>query len=323
MSSSPFDASPSLLVPDLEILPARQADLARLSLLTARSFKSMIGEGEDHPEYCNLAAYAGGVPVGLLISRRDPDRAGRQDILSLMVTPLLRRQGVARTLLATLDERLRERGIRELAISWSDRLPQLESLIGLLAREGWGEPGPQRLRMSFNVRDAMDAMDQARRPIAAARGRGLTSRCLAALGTDGVERLSAAARALSGSGMLPEWADPDPWLARIDPGVTQVLCSAEGSIVGWLLAEHQPAFQRHAAPIGWAGGDPSAMLLAAHGWLTALDQRDGAGATLILQPSFRNGGRVASLLDRHFRPFALWADQLVISVRPVSDPDPS
>ena len=168
------------------------------------------------------------------------------------------------------------------------------------------------------MRDAIEALQGTRQLMARALGRGTVYLPLSALGKEGWPKLAAAAAAYEKRGLLPGWADPRPWEETSDPHVSQLLMGSDGAIRGWLLAEHQPAFNRHAAPVGWAGGDAEAMLLAAKGWLNALEQREGPGATLILQPTYKNGARVASLLDRHFRPHALWSDQLVISVRPVS-----
>lgn len=309
----------SPLLPDLRIRPVRAEETAALAGLTARSFSRLLAEGIDDPDFCHLVALAGDVPVGLLLSRRDREEDGRQEILSVMVTPLFRRQGVGRALIAHLWERVARAGLQALAVRWSDRLPQRESFLGLLRRTGWGDPSPERLRMSFNLRDAQEALLLARRPIARARAAGLSSLPLAALGEDGMARLLAAAAPLSARGLMPEWAEPAPWVGRLDPAVTQVLLKADGEISGWLLAEEQPSLKRHAAPVGWCPAHPDALFLAAEAWLGALEAKAGPGATLILQPTYRNGARLASLLDRHFRPHALWADQLVISLWPLGE----
>ncbi|NBN79930.1 GNAT family N-acetyltransferase [Microvirga tunisiensis] len=315
MSPQPSPSGSSPLLSSLSIRPVSPGDLEILSRLTTQNLRGRLASPQPGDGACHLAAWLGEVPAGLLVSRRDPDRPRTQELLSLMVTPLLRRQGLARLLLRDLGERMLAEGRSELTTSWSDRLPQLDSFVGLLAGEGWSVPQPARLRMSFNVGERHDALALAAGHVARARAAGLESIRLDAAEGDLGAAVQSAARIFARAGVLPAWADPTPWLDRCDRRVTQVLRDQTGAICGWLLAEHQPAFNRWLAPIGWCSTGPAHMFLGMSAWLAALEAEAGPGATLILQPTQGNGRRVCRLLDRHFRPFALWADTLVVSRR--------
>jgi GNAT superfamily N-acetyltransferase len=321
MHPTPAASGKAALFSGLDIRLARTEDLDALAWLTPQNLRTVLAEGtvqkSDAASPCNLVAWVDEVPAGLLISRPHPERPWTQDILSLMVTPLFRRQGLARALLQALVERIKPLGRKECSASWSDRLPQLDSLRALLSSEGWQHPEQSRLRMSFNVGEREDALRAFQPLIAAARRRGLRSFALAEAGADAPARIASAATFFTRAGSLPAWATPAPWLERCDPVMSQLLLDGEGRLCGWLLCEHQPAFHRWAIPIGWCATGPGHMLLAMEAALAALEQHAGSGATVILQPSERNGHKVCTLLDRHFRPYALWADRLVVSRKPI------
>ncbi|WP_106751282.1 GNAT family N-acetyltransferase [Pannonibacter carbonis] len=303
---------------NIEIRPVDREDLAALSRLTTQNLRSQLANPEGGPDNCNLVAWIENVPAGLLLSRRSLDRFGTQELLSLMVTPLFRRQGLARALLAELEITMASAGRTHLLASWSDRLPQLESFRALLSREGWDIPEPARLRMSFNVGERQDALRTFRPLMASARRHGLSSRPMAAMPDEPRNLMLAAATTFARAGAMPAWANPAPWLEHCDPAVSQLLFDENGRLCGWLLGEYQPGFTRWSVPLGWCSTDASHMLLAMDHLLCDLEHHGGPGATLILQPSQRNGHRVCTLLDRHFRPYALWADHLVSSSKTIN-----
>ena len=321
MRPTPAPSGASTLFSSLDIRLATADDLDALSWLTTHNLRPYLaGSATSAPPSdtsCNLVAWIDDVPAGLLLSRQDPERPWTQEVLSLMVTSLFRRQGLARALLQALSKRMQPLGRRDISTSWSDRLPQLDSLRALLSSEGWQQPEQSRLRMSFNIGEREDALRAFQPLIAAARRRGLRSFALAEAGADAPARIASAATFFTRAGSLPAWATPAPWLERCDPVMSQLLLDGEGRLCGWLLCEHQPAFHRWAIPIGWCATGPGHMLLAMEAALAALEQHAGSGATVILQPSERNGHKVCTLLDRHFRPYALWADRLVVSSKPI------
>lgn len=321
MRPTPAPSGASTLFSSLDIRLATAEDLDALAWLTTQNLRPYLtgssGPDDSQDTSCNFVAWVDDVPAGLLLSRQDPERPWTQEILSLMVTPLFRRQGLARALLQALGARMQRLGRRDMSTSWSDRLPHLDSLRALLSSEGWLQPEPSRLRMSFNIGEREDALRAFQPLIAAARRRGLRSLALADAGTDTLARIAAAATSFARAGSLPAWANPAPWLKRCDPLMSQLLLDGEGRLCGWLLGEHQPNFHRWAIPIGWCATGPGHMLLAVEAALAALEQHAGNGTTVILQPSARNGHKVCTLLDRHFRPYALWADHLVTSRKPL------
>ena len=299
--------------PEMSIRRAGAEDVEALAGLATQNLLARLAEGPAAAGDHHLVARIGNIAAGLLVSRPNVQQPEVQDLVSLMVTPLFRRRGIGRALLRQLSADMAQAGRKALGAVWSDRLPQLESFHAVLMREGWETPTPWRLRMSFRVGDRVEAMQLAARRIAAAREAGLSSLTLAAAGAEAIPRLLAHAQAVQAAGRLPAWADPAPWLPIGTPTVSQLLVDGHGMIRGWLMAQYQTASGRWLAPIGWCETGPSHMLLAMDAWLAALEETQGPGATVVLHPTLNDGAKVCRLLDRHFRPHALWADHLITS----------
>lgn len=317
MRSVPLSPDIATALPDLVIRRAEARDTEALAGLAPHALLARLAEGSLAPGDHHLVGWLGNVPAGLLVSRPDVTDPETQDVVSLMVTPLFRRRGIGRALLEHLALDMRARGRNALSATWSDRIPNLGSFSAALVSAGWSTPSPRRLRMSFNAGDRLEALALAERRIAAARAAGLSSISLDAAGPQARAMLISRSSALKT--LLPKWADPAPWLATCDAAVSQLLLNASGEVCGWLLAEHQPASGRWLAPIGWSETGASHMMLAMAAWLEALERTQGASATVILHPTLDNGSRVCRLLDRHFRPHALWADCLIASRKPLGD----
>lgn len=312
-------SSPRPPIGDIRITPYAAEDLGMLAPLTAPGFTGLLSEaggGDAASGLCHLVAWVGEIPAGLLMSRGSEDHPDAQELMSLMVLPLLRRQGVATRLLSAWKTRMGEAGRETLVAQWSDHLPRVQDFAALLAQDGWEKPARARLRMTFHVSDRHEALPLGKGLRQRLDRSGITLRSLADLAPGQVQAFEAAARNGVADGRIPGWAAPDRWLAKADRAVSQVLQRADGSVSGWLLCQRQAALQRWMVPVGWASpAVPArvAMLAAMVRLLECLEAEHGPQATLILQPTTAAGGKVCDLLDRHFRPNALWSDRLMES----------
>ena len=325
MQPTPATASSSKRIGDVQVRPCVATDLPALSQLTAPGFGALLkdGLGEGRPDLCHLGAWIDGIPAGLLLSRRAEDNPQEQELLSLMVVPLLRRQGVASRLLADWSALMVAAGRSVISAQWSDRLPRGEDFMALLQASGWGESRRARLRMTFHVSDRHDALPHADRLARRLESSGLLLRDLSSLSAMDLQQLEVRVQRGLSEGTLPAWANPAPWLTAADQSVSQLIVDSENAVRGWLLCQQQPALQRWMVPLGWLDselGGGQVMLAAMVRLLERLEQAHGAQAVLLLQPSVGAGARVGDLLDRRFRHHALWADRLLESRRPLDQP---
>lgn len=307
------------LTEPVEIRPCRADDLPRFAPLTAQGLSVSLREGltgAEQERYCHLGLWLGDIPAGLLLSRRSSMVPGEQELLSVMVLPLLRRQHLALRLLEAFAARMKADGRDRLATQWSERLPQGEAFAGLLTASGWLPAAKARLRMAFHVGERHDALPQHEMLMQHVERRGLVLRSLTSLDTRQEASFSAAITRLAARNALPVWADPQLWQEGLDREVSQVLLDAGGEPMGWLLAQHHSAPGRWTLPCGWLS--PSlrwnGALIAGMGELLArLEEIRGPQSSLILQPTTTEGAKVCRLLDRRFRPYAMWADSILES----------
>ncbi|SUB02436.1 Uncharacterised protein [Pannonibacter phragmitetus] len=307
------------LTEPIEIRPCRPDDLPRFAPLTAQGLSATLREGlsgAEQDRYCHLGLWLGDIPAGLLLSRRSSMAPGEQELLSVMVLPLLRRQHLALRLLEAFASKMKAEGRTRLATLWSERLPQGEAFASLLTASGWLPAAKARLRMAFHVGERHDALPQHEMLMHHLERRGLVLKSLASLDAREEASLSAATSQLTVRQALPAWADPQLWQEGLDREVSQVLLSAGGEPAGWLLAQHHSAPGRWTLPCGWLS--PSirwnGALIAGMGELLArLEEIRGPQSSLILQPTTTEGARVCLLLDRRFRSYAMWADSILES----------
>lgn len=304
---------------EISIRPCGIDDLPSLATLTAPGFTSLLraGTGADaRSDLCHLSAWVGEIPAGLLLSRQGENDPGEQELISLMVLPLLRRQGIATRLLSEWRSRMGQAGRTALVAQWSDHLPRVQDFSALLAHHDWAAPRRARLRMSFHVSDRHDALPWAARLAGQLQRAGIRIVSLADLTPAQATAFEENAKLGIARGEIPSWAAPDRWLATADRPVSQLLVKTDGCVLGWLLCQPQPALQRWTVPIGWVSAEVpvrAALVAAMARLLERLEAEHGPQATLTLQPSMGAGAKVCTLLDRRFRPHALWADRLMES----------
>lgn len=307
------------LTEPIEIRPCRPDDLPRFAPLTAQGLAATLREGltgAEQDRFCHLGLWLGDIPAGLLLSRRSSIVPGEQELLSVMVLPLLRRQHLALRLLEAFAARMKAEGRTRLATQWSERLPQGDAFAGLLTASGWRPAAKARLRMAFHVGERHDALPQHEMLMRQLERRGLIFKSLASLDAREEEGLSSATARLTACNALPVWADPRQWQDGLDREVSQALFNAAGESLGWLLAQHHATLGHWTLPCGWLS--PSVhwhgALIAGMGeLLTRLEEIRGPQSSLVLQPTTTEGAKVCRLLDSRFRPYAMWADSILES----------
>lgn len=316
-------SSQSPALGEISIRPCGIDDLPSLATLTAPGLTGLLGAGtggdtdaDSRSGLCHLSAWVGEIPAGLLLSRQSEKDPREQELISLMVLPLLRRQGLATRLLSEWRSRMGQAGRTALVAQWSDHLPRVQDFSALLAHHNWAAPRRARLRMSFHVSDRHEALPWAARLSGQLEHFGIRIVSLADLMPAQATAFEENARLGVACGEIPSWAAPDRWLATADRPVSQLLVKTDGCVLGWLLCQPQPALQRWTVPIGWVSAEVpvrAALVAAMARLLERLEAEHGPQATLTLQPSMGAGAKVCTLLDRRFRPHALWADRLMES----------
>lgn len=300
----------------LQLRNATPDDAAALAGLTWPTFHPLLSVDDDRRTalrpLCH-AVWLGEVPVGLTVSMRSERDADEQTLLSLMVKPVWRRQGIGRALLRNLYGALAAQEIRALEVRYSDRLPGAGMFAALLQSEGWSEPLATRRRICGAVRDTVSIF----------RDRGKVLERLLREGfrvltwREAGERALALAAALEENGEAPAWADPTPWRHRLHPEASLVLVDARDQVRGWVICEYQEALARWYFPIGWVRAPQ-----AGRGWLLGayaegarrLAEAHGDGAMVVVETGRAQAG-MWRLLDRHFQPHVHWADHLMESQR--------
>lgn len=319
MSPTPARPPSMHLTEPIEIRPCGLEDLPRFAPLTAQGLLSTLRDGVTggaQDRYCHLGLWLGDIPAGLLLSRRSTTAPAEQELLSVMVLPLLRRQHLARRLLEAFAARMQSEGRASLVTQWSEHLPLGEAFAGLLATAGWGTPAKARLRMAFHVAERQDALPQHELLMHQLQRRGMVLKPLSALGGKAEAILMEAANRYAAAGCLPAWAHPQRWQEGLDTEVSQVLLGSEGEPSGWLLAQHHATLARWTLPCGWLSPSHrwNGALIAGMGELLArLEEIRGPQSSLILQPTTTEGAKVCHLLGHRFRPYAMWADSILES----------
>lgn len=291
-------------------------DVARLETLTAGNLRSELASAREGN--CSIGAWRDGAPVGLAVTRQSPENPDHQDLLSLVVVPLVRRRGVGSMLLDRLSSQMRQAGRTALVARWSERLPLATDFARTLAANGWSEPVRHRMRMTFVCGDRLDRFETGEAIRRRMERRGIAITSFAELGDDFDTRIVPAIDRDIAAGLVPAWARPGLWQTETDRSLSLLLHTADGHRLGWLVCGHEKTLDRWRVLIAWVAPQEArrgAIFGATADLLRRLEEAHGSAAPLLVQPSATNGGRLWPILDRHFRSSALWADHVLESRR--------
>lgn len=110
---------------------------AALAAMTFPHYRPLLADA-DAADLLALAVMRDGQPCALLLARR-----GEATLLSLFVAASQRRQGLARRLLAALEQQLARGGGHAVATAWMDNMPAAAAFAALLRDAAWAEPQPR------------------------------------------------------------------------------------------------------------------------------------------------------------------------------------
>jgi GNAT superfamily N-acetyltransferase len=123
---------------DLLDLPAGPA----YQRMTFPHHRSLLGA--PSPETVALAAHLEGEPAGLALAEIDSARVAAR-LHSLYVVETQRRNGIATSLIAELEEELRRRGCSKVEAVYATGGSSVAALERLIAQFGWAPPAPRSL----------------------------------------------------------------------------------------------------------------------------------------------------------------------------------
>lgn len=185
------------------------------------------------PPWLAVGATLAGVPVGLALGTLNDE--GEALLLSVVVTPAVRRQGIGRRLLATFAETAAAAGAHCVIAAYSSRLApgDAAALVAAAAAAGWSPPVLRELICFSEAGPMVEAV--ARWPAVSGRLRDAQGvRYEPWQPLDAADHAAIAAMA-DGDGymphMHPDWS-PAPPLPECSVAVRR-----GGALVGWVVAE--------------------------------------------------------------------------------------
>jgi hypothetical protein len=117
------------------------------------------------------------------------------------------------------------------------------------------------------------------------------------------------------AGHTPEWADPRPWSDGLSRDLSLAILDGDGELIGWVVCEPQPKFNRCYFPIGWvtpSEQDRGSLVGAYLEGSRRIQSESGPSALAVLEASPRQG-RAWQLFENHFSASAQWSDRLLVS----------
>ncbi len=105
-----------------------------------------------------VGAWLGETPVGLAFFSRAFKENTQRQLLSVMVSPLLRRQGVGTRLLAHASAMAATEGITGFLSIHSSQIPSLAAFVALLRTNGWAAPEEKEYRLAGKAAWALEAL---------------------------------------------------------------------------------------------------------------------------------------------------------------------
>lgn len=147
----------------IERVPAER--LAELAEFTFPLYRPLLRDAQAGPRLLGVAASSFGRPIGLALAEiRETDRR-IADVLSISVSPLQRRGGVASALAARLEEEARAAGCLALTATYMTGQPFTHAVEALLRRRGFSAPARRMLVCEGDYASIIRAPWMARREL--------------------------------------------------------------------------------------------------------------------------------------------------------------
>lgn len=199
------------------LTPANLAPYAALTFPSLAAGSSAIGKLQG--ELLGISAMANCEMVGLALAERQGATAAQ--VISLMVAPQWRGQGIGSHVLGRLSKFLAQEGVKEVSIRYQTSLAGPGPLDRILLRLGWQEPQPLFLLLEGKAQDLAAISWPERFPLP----QGYRLEGWQPAHAEDVSALGA-----------PEQLQEATRSSAIDQGVSLALLHAD-ALVGWLIAD--------------------------------------------------------------------------------------
>jgi len=274
--------------------------------------------GTEQPETLRerlaVGAWLGDRPAGLALYSRPFDEGWRRRLLSVMVSPQLRRHGLGARLLSRGEALAIEKGAKRLTAVHSSHLPARVAFEALLRKSGWSAPKAYEYRIAGKAGWALRAAQDWAFVISRLRERGYGSTLWSDIRDADRESIARMVEAdLSESERV---FDPFPAEKKLQliPELS-LLLRRHGEIVGWILGS------RGAVPDSVYYSHGYVLPSVRHaGWLMAAvleacqlqAVRLGEDSLSVFETSPDNQG-MRLFMERQLKPYSLWSDSRYLS----------
>lgn len=140
-------------------------DRAAVSSMTFPAYRHLLDlaavprhpeQGDARPiQPVGIAAWDGDRPVGLALAELPTTADGTPELLSLFVTESARRQGVARAMVAALEQAVARHGFPALQAVYTTGKPEIEAIERIFGAAGWQAPAARAVIVRFSPEQAL------------------------------------------------------------------------------------------------------------------------------------------------------------------------
>ena len=303
---------------DLHKGSTQQVRIAALALpavgferLTFPRYRPML-LGTEQPEFVAeriaVAAYLGNVPAGLALFSRAYGE-GERRLMSVMVSPILRRQGLGARMLMAGEQLCAQRDTQKLTAIHSSQTPSVEAYEALMRKTGWSAPKELEYRLAGKASWAFKALEDWAAFLRRLYDRGYGTSDWRGMTTADRERV-----AWLVEHEVPE-ADRqfDPFRLEskleIAPEIS-LLLRKHGEIVGWIVGSKGMVGASYHYSTGYV-----LPALQRAGWLVAgvrdVCQRQAeifGGDTLSVFETTPGNQGMRRFMERQLKPYSTWTD---------------
>ncbi len=299
-------ATPEVRISALE-LPA--PGFERFTFPRYRALLAGTEAPETMHERIAVGARLGDAPVGLAFYSRAFEDGAKRRLLSVMVSPLLRRHGYASRMLALGEALAVARGAQVLTATHSSQMPAVTAYEALIRSAAWSAPAEFEYRLAGKASWALQAAQDWAPFLARLETRGYGSTPWGEISQGDRERIAQMVES-----ELPE-ADRqfEPFTPEKKVGLLpdlSLLLRRRGEIVGWILAS-QGAMP---GSVYYSSGYVVHSVRRA-GWLVGgvreVCQRQAerlGGDTLSVFETSPKNNEMRRFMDRQLKPYSVWTD---------------
>ncbi|MFM9972616.1 MAG: GNAT family N-acetyltransferase [Burkholderiales bacterium] len=271
---------------------------------------------ETTQERFALGAWLGETPVGLAFYSRSFGEEKNRRLLSVMVSPLMRRQGIATRLFAQGENLARELGAKKITTIHSSQMQAFAAFEALLRKAGWDAPKELEYRLAGKASWAVQAQGDWAPFLARLGKRGFSVSAwteMTEADREEIRKVVESSTDEAGRAFDPFKQNED-FQALVVPELS-VLLRRDGQIAGWIIGARGLAANTYHYSSGYAV--PSvrrAGWLIGGVWEVCRRQAElfGGESISVFETSPQNQG-MRRLMDRQLKLYSVWTDARYIS----------